>query len=58
MDAARSAFTSGMRYAVLVGAGLLAIGALSWFRGASRTEEIAEDELDLVDVTEPADATA
>jgi EmrB/QacA subfamily drug resistance transporter len=48
VDAARAAFTSGMRYAVLLGAGLLAIGALFvWFRGASRTEELTEDELDL-----------
>jgi EmrB/QacA subfamily drug resistance transporter len=46
-NAAREAFTTGMRYAVLVGMGLLVIGTLFvWFRGASRTEEILEDELD------------
>jgi EmrB/QacA subfamily drug resistance transporter len=46
-DAAREAFTTGMRYAVLVGMGLLVIGALFvWFRGASRTEQLTEDELD------------
>ena len=46
-DAAREAFTTGMRYAVLVGMVLLMIGALFvWFRGASRTEEVLEDELD------------
>ena len=38
-----------MRYAVLVGMGLLVIGALFvWFRGASRTEEVLEDDLDAV----------
>jgi Na+/melibiose symporter-like transporter len=47
-DAAREAFTTGMRYAVLVGMGLLLLGALFvWFRGASSTEEISEDELDI-----------
>ena len=46
-NAAREAFTTGMRYAVLVGMGLLVIGALFvWFRGASRTEEVLEDDLD------------
>ncbi len=46
-DAAREALTTGTRYAVLVGMGLLMIGALFvWFRGASRTEEVLEDELD------------
>jgi EmrB/QacA subfamily drug resistance transporter len=46
-DAAREAFTTGMRYSVLLGAGLLVIGALFvWFRGASRLEEVAEDDLD------------
>ena len=46
-DAAREAFTTGMRYAVLLGMGLLMVGALFvWFRGASRTEEVREDELD------------
>jgi len=43
-----------MRYAVLVGMGLLVIGALFvWFRGASRTEEVLEDDLDAL---EPAAA--
>jgi len=46
-DAAREAFTTGMRYAVLVGMVLLLIGAVFvWLRGASRTEEVLEDELD------------
>jgi len=46
--AAREAFTTGMRYAVLLGMALLAIGALFvWFRGASRTEEVLEDDLDV-----------
>jgi DHA2 family multidrug resistance protein-like MFS transporter len=45
--AAREAFTTGMRYAVLLGMALLAIGALFvWFRGASRTEQVLEDDLD------------
>jgi hypothetical protein len=40
-----------MRYAVLVGAGLLVIGALFvWFRGASRVEAVVEDDLDAVEV--------
>jgi EmrB/QacA subfamily drug resistance transporter len=52
--AAREAFTTGMRYAVLVGMALLLLGtAFVWVRGASRTEEIEEDDLDL---TEPAAA--
>jgi hypothetical protein len=46
-DAAREAFTTGMRYAVLLGTGLLLVGALFvWFRGASRVEQVLEDELD------------
>ncbi|HEX4531069.1 MAG TPA: MFS transporter [Acidimicrobiia bacterium] len=49
--AAREAFTTGMRYAVLVGAGLLVIGALFvWFRGASGVEAVVEDDLDAVEV--------
>ena len=45
-----------MRYSVLVGAALLAIGAVFvWFHGASRTEEVLEDELD---VLEPAPAAS
>jgi EmrB/QacA subfamily drug resistance transporter len=52
-DAARAAFTTGMRYSVLLGAGLLLLGAAYvWVRGASRTEEVLEDELDV----EPAAA--
>ena len=48
--AAREAFTTGMRYAVLVGAGLLVVGALFvWFRGASRVEEVVEDDLDTLE---------
>jgi Na+/melibiose symporter-like transporter len=47
--AAREAFTTGMRYAVLLGMALLLVGAVFvWFRGASRTEEAIEDELDEV----------
>jgi hypothetical protein len=53
-SAARDAFTSGMRYAMLVGVGLLLIGTVFvWVRGASRTEEVLEDDLDAV---EPAAA--
>ena len=49
--AAREAFTTGMRYAVLVGAGLLVVGALFvWFRGASAVEEVLEDDLDTLEV--------
>jgi EmrB/QacA subfamily drug resistance transporter len=48
-DAARDAFTSGMRSAVLVGAGLLVIGAIYvWVRGASGHPEATVDvDLDL-----------
>jgi EmrB/QacA subfamily drug resistance transporter len=53
-SAAREAFTTGMRYAVLLGMALLLVGAVFvWVRGASRVEEIEEDDLD---VTEPAAA--
>jgi EmrB/QacA subfamily drug resistance transporter len=49
-DAAREAFTTGMRYSMLVGTALLAGGALFvWLHGASRTEAVAEDELDALD---------
>jgi EmrB/QacA subfamily drug resistance transporter len=49
--AAREAFTTGMRYAVLLGMALLLVGAVFvWFRGASRTEEVLEDELDVADM--------
>jgi hypothetical protein len=45
--AAREAFTTGMRYAVLLGMAMLTIGALFvWLRGASRSEQVVEDELD------------
>ena len=55
---ARDAFVVGMRYAVGVGAVLLVLGAVFvWYRGATRTEEVSEDELDdevdLVDVLDP-----
>ncbi len=53
--AAREAFTTGMRYAVLVGMALLLLGAaFVWVRGASRVEEVVEDDLDAA--TEPAAA--
>ena len=40
-----------MRYAMLLGAGLLLVGAVFvWFRGASRAEEVVEDELDAVEM--------
>ena len=36
-----------MRYAVLLGVGLLLVGALFvWIRGASGAEEVLEDDLD------------
>jgi EmrB/QacA subfamily drug resistance transporter len=48
LSSARDAFAVGMRDAVLLGMGLLLIGALFvWIRGASRAEEIVEDELDI-----------
>jgi len=47
LDAARDAFIVGMRYALLVGVGLLLVGAVFvWVRGASRVEQHVEDELD------------
>jgi EmrB/QacA subfamily drug resistance transporter len=57
-DAARDAFTSGMRYAVGVGAALLLLGALAvWARGTSGRVATAvdpavgrDDDLDLDDV--------
>jgi MFS family permease len=52
--AAREAFTTGMRYAVLVGMALLLVGAVFvWVRGASRIEQVLEDDLD---AAEPAAA--
>jgi predicted MFS family arabinose efflux permease len=57
-SATRDAFTSGMRYAVIVGAALLAIGAaFVWLRGASREEEVLEDELDIDLVIDDVDET-
>ena len=45
--AVQQAFVIGMRYALLLGLGLLVIGALFvWFRGASATNEVLEDDLD------------
>ncbi len=55
-DAVREAFSVGMRYAIGLSAVLLVVGALFvWFRGASREEEVLEDELDarIEDGTEP-----
>jgi EmrB/QacA subfamily drug resistance transporter len=62
-DAARDAFTVGMRYSVFVGMALLLAGALFvWIRGASRDEELNEDALDadalVIDDGEPAIVTA
>jgi EmrB/QacA subfamily drug resistance transporter len=46
--AVQQAFLIGMRYALLVGLGLLLIGAFFvWIRGASGAEAVLEDELDL-----------
>lgn len=46
-DAARAAFGSGMRLAMVIGAGLLAAAAAyTWFRGPSRQQEALEDDLD------------
>ncbi len=46
-SAARDAFTSGMQYALFLGVGLLLLGAVFvWVRGASREQQVAEDELD------------
>ena len=54
VDAARSAFTSGMRYATLLGAGLLLVGAaFVWVRGDSVVDELLEDELDRPDLDRP-----
>ncbi len=60
--AAKDAFTSGMRAAVGLGAVLLLAGAaFVWLRGASRSQEVVEDELDetvtdetVTDEAEPA----
>ena len=52
---AREAFTTGMRYSMLVGTALLGAGALFvWLRGASRPEAIEEDELDAVNASAAA----
>jgi EmrB/QacA subfamily drug resistance transporter len=46
-DAAREAFATGMRYAVLLGMALLLVGAVFvWLRGAARTDQAREDDLD------------
>ena len=46
--AAQEAFTAGLRYALMVGLVLLVAGTLFvWLRGASRDEEVLEDDLDL-----------
>jgi EmrB/QacA subfamily drug resistance transporter len=46
--AAQEAFTIGMRYSVIVGLVLLLFGAaFVWLRGASGSEEVLEDQLDL-----------
>jgi EmrB/QacA subfamily drug resistance transporter len=45
--ATRDAFTIGMRYAMIVGAGLLLLGAaFVWLRGATRSEAQLDDVLD------------
>jgi EmrB/QacA subfamily drug resistance transporter len=47
---AQQAFTVGMRYAVLVGMGLLLVGALFvWIRGSSGVADPVDDVLDLED---------
>jgi EmrB/QacA subfamily drug resistance transporter len=46
-DAARTAFTSGMRLSMLIGAALLVAAAtFVWFRGPDRTQEAFEDVVD------------
>jgi hypothetical protein len=58
-DAARGAFTSGMRYATLLGAGLLVIGAVFvWVRGDNVHDEELEDELDRPGVDRLADSVS
>jgi hypothetical protein len=58
-NAARDAFTSGMRAAVGLGAVLLLLGAaFVWLRGASRQQEVLEDELDDIPADEPEAAIA
>ena len=57
-DAARGAFTSGMRYATLLGAALLVVGAIFvWVRGDNVHVEQLEDELDRTDVDELRETT-
>ena len=42
------AFVSGMRYSVILGGGLLLLGAAyAWLRGPSAAEAVAEDVVDL-----------
>jgi hypothetical protein len=59
-EAARTAFASGMRLSMLIGAALLAGAALFvWLRGPDREQEAdVEDELDAVDLDEAVLATA
>jgi EmrB/QacA subfamily drug resistance transporter len=48
VDATKDAFTVGMRWSIGLGAVLLLAGALLvWFRGASREQEVVEDEIDV-----------
>jgi EmrB/QacA subfamily drug resistance transporter len=55
--AARDAFTSGMRFSLIVGAGLLLVAAAYVaLAGPSRREELAEDALDGFDDLEDIDA--
>jgi hypothetical protein len=49
-DTARDAFSSGMRFSMLIGAALLLGGALFvWLRGPSRDQELLEDVVDADD---------
>ncbi len=57
--AARDAFTSGMQFAMYIGAGLLFLGAVFVFwRGPSREQEVLEDVVDLPIDTELDDFNA
>jgi MFS family permease len=54
--AAQEAFASGMRVSMLLGVGLLALGAVYvWIRGSSRGDEVTEDDLDARRGLESAD---
>jgi len=51
VEAARHAFTSGMRLSMLIGAALLAgAAAFVWLRGPDRYQEVLEDVVDGDDV--------